>query len=448
MIETILITIFLVLIIFKILGDIYLFQVKEYRIDRIAASVHDMGFVQTFITYKKMPAKTVRNALTALFSIVLLLFYCLLIIHIPVLLFLSILLFPFVSFTIVYSSILASGVFAGIKRALIIKKAESLLSQSKTTVIGITGSYGKTTTKEYLYHILSQKYKVAKTDENMNTDVGVALSVIKNLKKDAQYFIAEMGAYRKGEIRKICNLVHPTYAILTSIGNQHVDLFGSKNNLISAKKELLLSLPPEGKAYINVDNVPKTLISEAVVAQKYFFLHNDAFPFEFNLNEEIIKQNLIPCIALALDLGMEKQKIVQAILSLKTLKNRLAPIPGINKSTVINNSYNTSVESFIYAIGLLEKRQDRKKFIVSRGIIELGNEKQKSYERMLHVLAKSDISLFTTDEDFMKGSISNVHYFKSERALSSTILKELDENTVVLFEGKYDNKVITSVLNI
>jgi len=446
MIETLLLIIFLILVIFKIMGDIYLFQIKEYRSDRIAASIHDVGFVQTFITFKKMPAKTLRNALTLLFSIGLLLFYCVVVTPFKILLFLSVLLFPFIAFAIVYISVLISGIMAGIKRALIINKAQKLLSRSKTTVIGITGSYGKTTTKEYLFHILSQKYRVAKTDENMNTDVGVALSVIKNLKEDTQYFIAEMGAYRKGEIKKICNLIHPTYAILTAFGNQHVDLFGSKNNLIAAKKELLLSLPSTGKAYINLDTVDKASVSEDINAQKYFFSNDNVLPFKLDLDDEIIKPNLISCFTLAIDLGMNKQEIIQAIASLKTLNNRLALKPGINKSTVINNSYNTSVESFIHSIELLQKINKKKKYIISRGIIELGYEKQKSYERILHVLAKSDVSLFTTDEDFIKPSISNVHYFKNESILSSTILKMVGENSVVLFEGKYDKKVITSVL--
>ena len=436
MIETVLLIIFFTLVFIKILGDIYLFQIKEYRLDRIVALLHDKRFVQTFITFKKMPAKTLRNTLIVFFSTGLLVLHVTLIKGTIFLILLNIVFYFFISFALTYMGVFISGIFAGRKRQSIISKAHTLLTHSKVVIIGITGSYGKTTTKEYLFHILSQKYKVAKTDTNMNTDVGIALSILKNLKSDTQYFIAEMGAYRIGEIKKICNMVKPTYGVITALGNQHLDLFGSRENLFEAKKELLISLPKNGKAFVNKATVSEKQLKEGINAPVIFYNNSDQLPL-----------NIAPCILLAQELGMSKDEISKGINVIKQTKSKTDPIQGLKQSTIINNSYSTNVEGFIHSIELLNKRKERKKIIISRGIIELGKEKTISYERILHVLVKSEVDLYTTDADFKRSSILNVHYFKNEQQLSSSIMNILDQETVVLFEGRYDNSFINQIIN-
>ncbi|MEK7079090.1 MAG: Mur ligase family protein, partial [Patescibacteria group bacterium] len=177
----------------KILDLIYVFQIKEYRMDRFIAAVHDEGIVHIILTPRRFPAKSVRNVLIAGISFILLGLHSWLVKDDIMSASASLLLFPLISFIFVLLGAYVTSIFAYVKRESIIKKALLLLSKSKVKVIGITGSYGKTTTKEYLYEILSSTFDVAKTDENMNSDVGVALSILRNVKPDTQYFIAEMG---------------------------------------------------------------------------------------------------------------------------------------------------------------------------------------------------------------------------------------------------------------
>lgn len=435
MIPTLFTLLFLLAGFWKILDLIYVFQIKEYRMDRFIAALHDEGIVHIIVTPRRFPAKSVRNGIIAVFSLTLLLLHGWLIKDDMKGASASLLLFPLISFIFVLLGVYITSIFAYVKRESIIKKAALLLSQSKVSVIGITGSYGKTTTKEHLYDILSIKFKVAKTDENMNSDVGVALSILKNLKPDTQYFIAEMGAYRIGEIKKICDLVKPTYGIITAIGNQHLGLFGSKENIIKTKMELLETLPSHGCGWVNSDSLSKNQISKKVKSSLIFYKNRD----------DSTPVGIFPCILLAQKLKVPEDAIQSAIFKIKNKVGRSTPLPGLKQSTIIDNSYNTSVDGCINTIQILGKRKEKRKILVTRGIIELGNEKRTSYDRILKTLNQYHVSLYTTDADFNLLHPHWVHYFSKESKLSESLLKEFGKNTVVAFEGKYDKTVISKV---
>lgn len=418
----------------KILDLIYVFQIKEYRMDRFIAALHDEGIVHIMVTPRRFPAKSIRNALIVSISFILLGLHSWLVKDDIMSASASLLLFPLTSFIFVLLGVYITSIFAYLKREAIIKKAGLLLSQSKVTVIGITGSYGKTTAKEYLYEILATTFKVAKTDENMNSDVGVALSILRNVKPDTQYFIAEMGAYRIGEIKKICDLVKPTYGIITAIGNQHLSLFGSRVNIIKTKMELLEALPSQGCGWVNSDSLSKSQISKKVKSSLIFYQNRD---------ESLL--GITPCVLVAEKLGISKNAISDAIVNIEKKVTRATPVPGLKQSTIIDNSYNTSAEGCINTIQILGKRKEKRKILVTRGIIELGNEKRSSYDRILKALNQYHVSLYTTDADFNLLHPHWVHYFSKESQLSNALLKELGKNTVVAFEGKYDKKFISQV---
>ena len=121
-------------------------------------------------------------------------------------------------------------------------------------VIGVTGSFGKTTTKDFIAHLLSQKYKTEKTLANQNTDWGIARKAA-DLAKDTEIFVVEMGAYKKGEIKKVTEFVKPNLAVVTGIEPQHLALFGSLQNIKEAKYELIQALPKNGEAVFNGNNI-------------------------------------------------------------------------------------------------------------------------------------------------------------------------------------------------
>ena len=121
-----------------------------------------------------------------------------------------------------------------------------LQEHTRLTVIGITGSYGKTSTKMFLHALLSAQYNVLMTPESYNTTMGVVRTVRERLLPTHEIFIAEMGAKGVGEIQEICDIVHPQYGILTSIGEQHLESFGSVENIVKTKFELADAIPADG----------------------------------------------------------------------------------------------------------------------------------------------------------------------------------------------------------
>ena len=129
-----------------------------------------------------------------------------------------------------------------------------LQSMPNLTVIGVTGSYGKTSTKTCLQALLSVKYNVLMTPESYNTTMGVVRTIRERLRPTHEIFIAEMGAKNAGDIREICDLVCPTYGVITSIGEQHLETFKTVENIVATKFELADSLPEQGRLFVNADN--------------------------------------------------------------------------------------------------------------------------------------------------------------------------------------------------
>ena len=452
----------------KILQLIYLFQVKEYRFDRFIVSLQENGGISYLYQIDpRFPAKSIRNLLVAIISLCLLAF---ILFYMQSASFLLLLLFlltsPVISFLLVSVGVLLTEILARIKRALIIRDAEEFLQNKKVVGIGITGSYGKSTTKEDLSHILSQKFKVAKTDENMNTDVGIAMSVLKNVTAETEFFIAEVGAYTEGEIRRACKVIQPFYAILTAIGNQHLDLFGSKEKLILAKKELLEEVPPNGRIYLNADIDDKSVLVRSIKTKIVLYsakkqadisVSKKGSQYALRYKRNVVSfpvpshvpyalETLLPCIGLALDLGMNPEQIEKSLGSLPVLKEKLSRSKGIRKAVIIRDTANSSVEGFLAALEPLANTKQSKRIAVSKGIIELGEEKESSYKRILDQLHKKKIALYTTDPVFKTLDIEEtVAYFKNEQLLAIDLIKNIDSKTAVLLEGRFSPSFIAKL---
>src|SRR3989344_1619662 len=153
------------------------------------------------------------------------------------------------------STILLIPIDYPVKRYLISKAKKKVVGlRSKLKIIGITGSYGKTTTKEVIASILAQKFKVLKTPENFNTPLGIARFILKGLSNDTEVLVVEMGAYRRGDIMELCGLTPPDIAVLTGINESHLERFGSLENTVKAKFEIVEALDSSGIAVLNADS--------------------------------------------------------------------------------------------------------------------------------------------------------------------------------------------------
>jgi UDP-N-acetylmuramoyl-tripeptide--D-alanyl-D-alanine ligase len=456
----------------KSLEYIYLYQIKEYRFDRFDNYLREEGILRVlYATPPKLPAATIRNTLIAALDVVMAIaLYFLFSYYPPQVLIGLIALSPFIGFLLTSISVCITSIFAHLRRAQIVEAARRKIAQSDTVFIGITGSYGKTTTKEFLYEILKAKFKVGKTEENMNTEVGVAMSILKNLHKDTQYFIAEAGAYRQGEIRRVCALIHPQIAILTAIGNQHMALFGSRRNLVAAKSELLDALPQEGIAYINRE-IPefKEIVGRLSHQARSFALNGQAdikatdtketattteatitygkhsLHLKTHLGGRHNVQNLLPAIGVAFDLGMKPEEIAKAVTALAPVAAKLTKKHGLGGATFIMDTYSSNVEGFLAAIHAAHTAKGfDTKILVTRGILELGGEKKSSYARLLKALEDTKITLMTTDRMF-KQLEPDVQQYGSEQQLLNALMPLLTKDTLVVVEGKFSPHFLADI---
>ena len=302
------------------------------------------------------------------------------------------------------------------------------------TVIGITGSVGKTTTKELIAHILSGKQSVLVTPEHVNTEMGVSQWIIQALaNRKSQIAIVEMGAYRRGEIALLCSIAKPSIGVLTHIGSQHVGLFGSLEHLREAKTELLMSLPGDGQAFVNGDCAPcreaaKRAQCPVTLVGTGGHLDLEAFEIEerpegirFRVNGTTVDvalhgthnvSNVLLAIAVARHLGLDMAVIATRLRSFaapsKTFRVRTE-----RSVTILDDTHNASEASMEAAIAWARTRPEKQKILVTPGLIELGEMEERTHEK-LGALAKGvfDDVLFTNKKSaqhFARGYGKNVH---------------------------------------
>ncbi|MFA6038876.1 MAG: UDP-N-acetylmuramoyl-tripeptide--D-alanyl-D-alanine ligase [Candidatus Peribacteraceae bacterium] len=300
-------------------------------------------------------------------------------------------------------------------------------------VIGITGSVGKTTTKELLAHVLSGKTssqagasnnpsllspaergqeergqvgEVLFTPAHVNTEVGVAQWMLKNLSGKTiprgTPLIIEMGAYRKGEIRNLCSIVQPRFGIVTFIGNQHLALFGSSRALLEAKGELLQALPDEGHAFLNGDcercrdmrafcRCPVTVVGTGGAADLEAFDIEETtsgirftvgdVPFSLPLHGTHNVANILLVIAVAERLGISRKAIAERIRTF-TPPHRTFEVRRERDVTVLDDTHNASAASFKAAIAWAKNQPFERKILLTSGIIELGEEHERTHREL------------------------------------------------------------------
>ena len=273
-------------------------------------------------------------------------------------------------------------------------------------VIGITGSYGKTSMKNFLYSLLSEKHEVLKTPKNYNTTMGVVKTIREELKPIHQIFLCEMGATNVGDIKEICDIVNPKLGVITSIGPQHLESFKSIENIIKTKFELAESVKQNsGTIFLNYDN--EYIRNNKIDMKKITYgVNNDKLDYNsYNLEssnkglkfkikdkstgeEKELKTKLIGrhnivnitgAIAVADYLNVPMKKISIKIREIQNVKHRLEVLPKGN-ITIIDDSYNANPISSKSAVDTLGEFKGVK-IIVTPGLIELGKEQEKyNYE--------------------------------------------------------------------
>ncbi len=293
------------------------------------------------------------------------------------------------------------------------KAKAKLKAMSNLKIIGITGSYGKTSSKNILNDVLSIKYNTLATPKSINTLNGNLITINNKLSKFDEVFIVEMGAYVKGDILDLCKLVGPKYGIITTIGTAHLATFGSQENILHAKMELLESLPEDGICILNSDdplqrsyemkNTCKVvwigIDTKADVSAKNIKCSHKGTEFDVNFAGEkkslqfktkLLGQhnvyNILAAIALGKELGIEADKLVQGVAQVHPIEHRLE-IKKLGNFYQIDDAYNSNPVGAKGALDVLEMMPG-KKVVVTPGMVELGDEEEKYNKEFGRQIAK------------------------------------------------------------
>jgi len=354
----------------------------------------------------------------------------------------------------------------------------------KTTIIAITGSNGKTTTKEIAFNILKRKLKTIKSPGNWNNLIGVPLSLFQlDGKQDAA--IIEMGMSEKGEIKRLAEIAEPEIALITNIGPSHLENFSSIDEIKAAKGELFINLRPEHTAIINNDDQRVLSLADTNSSKTLYFGQNSGNIRSENINDTkaqgleydlIIEDkkthintiaqsrqfisNDLAAAAIAHAAGIDIEDIKKGLESSTTVQGRMQKIET-GSITIINDTYNANPVSMDAALSALSKMTGyTHKLAILGDMLELGTDSDRFHTAVGEKAAKSNLDyLFLFGNfamDTKKGAASagmtenNISIFKDITELNQSVKKHLQKGDVILIKGSRGmqlERVVSSIKN-
>ena len=349
-------------------------------------------------------------------------------------------------------------------------------------VIAITGSYGKTSTKEFLTTILSKKFKVLSTSKHQNAEIGIAKCILDDLKPEHEIFIAEVGAYNKGKVEQVCNMIRPSIGIVTGVNEQHLSLFGSMKNLLMAEGggELAKCLNPKGFLALNGDNKycvdlgKKTNKNVKFYTEKKGKIDSDVYAenieaeteklsfMAFNKNRETAHfnvkvlgrhnvQNLLGAVLVANELGMNMGEISKACEDIQQEQGGMVLKKEEHGINLIDSSYSANPDGVLADLDYLSLFEG-KKIIVMPCLIELGKKSSEIHEKIGEKIGRvCDIAIITGSEKFAeirKGALwagmkeKNIILQDNPEEIHSMITLYCKSGDAVLLEGRVPTQLI------
>ena len=276
--------------------------------------------------------------------------------------------------------------------------AEAYLKANRVPVVGITGSAGKTSTKEMLYAVLSKHFRAYRTPGNLNNQTGVPQAVLQ-IEKEHDLAVLELGTNHPGEIRSLARIVRPDVCVITNIGVAHIEFFGSRENIFRGKTEMLEYMQPGGHAVMNGDDDFLRTVPDAVTygtgeknrfrAENIQDLGLDGSEFDVEIGDKTVRirvpapgrhmiYNALAAIAVGSLFGMSAEEISEGVSSYKPFAGRLE-IKRINGITILDDSYNANPASMKSSIDVLQYAKGRRVCILG-DMFELG-EKSEAFHR-------------------------------------------------------------------
>lgn len=321
-------------------------------------------------------------------------------------------------FALLFSNLIVSPVEKAVTRWFYRDAQKRLRAHKDLIIIGVTGSYGKTSTKNYLYRVLSEKYNVLMTPGNFNTTLGVVRTIREHLEPYHQVFIVEMGAKQRGDIRQICDLVHPSIGIVTAVGQMHLETFGSFENIQKTKFELIEALPADGYGVINAESqgiasyggVPEHCRVESYgidahrCSARACDIEYSASGMEFDLitrsgethyQTHLLGDNNILnlCAALMVGeyLGVSEEQRQRAVSKIQPVEHRLS-MSRKGGLVMLDDAYNSNPEGAAMALSVLHSikiPQGANRVVITPGFVEMGPAQADACRRLGALAAKS-----------------------------------------------------------
>jgi len=330
-------------------------------------------------------------------------------------------------------------------------------------IIGLTGSNGKTTTKELIHSVLSIAFKVQSTQGNLNNHIGVPLTLL-SLKSDTEIGIVEMGANHPGEINDLCDIAQPDSGLITNIGKAHLEGFNGFEGVIRAKSELYNYLKlNRGKIYFNKSD---KLLSELVGDYKNIQCYGTdscncsaeilssvpALELNLRTSEKIMfivtrmygdynLSNILAAACIGIDLGMSPEDVKKGIESYMP-SNLRSQIMHIGTSVIIMDCYNANPSSMHEALNSMSKFTADNKIVILGGMKELGNESAAEHDKVGQLLGKMHFEkIFLYGPEFHNIKLKNSFHTDSFDELTAHINSTDLKNKIILVKGSRSNRL-------
>lgn len=342
--------------------------------------------------------------------------------------------------------------------------ASYLRNHRPVKVVGVTGSVGKTSTRDMVYSVVKQKYKTLKTEGNYNNEIGLPLTILRY--HDEEVLVLEMGMNHLQEMSRLSMIARPDIACITNVGTAHIGELGSRENILKAKLEITDGMKEGSTLIINQDNdmlqtveLPHLNVvrvgkgKEALIRASHIVLEEtkSSFEVEYQGKKEIIEvpvqgehniSNALIAIAVGIELNISLEDIKKGIQEFKLTKNRM-DILEKNHKTVIDGTYNASVDSMKSSIDVLANYKKRKVAILA-DMLELGDYSQQLHEEVGSYVASKGIDILVCVGKEAKyiyqkarESMKDVYYFESNQEVIARLDELLKEGDVILVKGSH-----------
>lgn len=349
-------------------------------------------------------------------------------------------------------------------------------------VIAVTGSVGKTSTKDILASVIGTQYKVLKTEGNLNNHIGLPLTILKL--KDHTALVVEMGMNALGEISKLTNIAKPTICVITNVGTSHIGNLGSRENILKAKLEILEGMKKEGTLVINNDNDllnqwnknnniynvatfgienNSNVMAKQIELKEYYsqFIvdtNNEKLNVKVPVGGKHFVYNALCAITVGELLNIPYKKILNGIENFELTKNRMDVKKNKDNVTIINDCYNANYDSMKAAIEYISKINAKRKIAVLGDMLELGEYSKDLHEKVGKEVANNKIDLLITvgkETQYIVSSAveqginkENIFSYKTnEEAIKKLkeILKEGDAVLIKASNGMRFNQIVDKI---